>query len=342
MKAILVSSKDIRVVSVKTPTLKTPRDVLIKVKAVGLCGSDIQRIKAIQKNSTTTAILGHEVAGEIVKIGEEVKNFKKGDRVVIEPLINCAKCRFCRSGNYQLCSNLKSVGKNLDGGFAEYIVVPNDKILKLERGISYEVGVLLDSLAVCVHAFNMAEGVEICKIAVIGDGSIGRICTLLADYYKKAKDIYIFGKHIEKKDFSSRRIKIINPLIASNFDGFRNYFDVVFECVGREQSNSLDLAVDLVKPKGKIVVLGVFPENYLAMLNVRKLFVKEATLVGSNSYGYYKGKKEINEALKILNKNALDLKGLVTHILPLSQFEKGIWYFENKEISKAIKIVFIP
>jgi 2-desacetyl-2-hydroxyethyl bacteriochlorophyllide A dehydrogenase len=341
MRAIRIS-KDIKIVSIKAPVLKNPMDVLIKVKAVGLCGSDVQRIENIQKNSkANNIILGHEIAGEIVRIGGKVKNLRKGDRVAIEPLINCGKCRFCKSGNYQLCSNLKSIGKNLNGGFAEYVVVPSDKVFRLGKKVSYEEGVFLDSLAVCVHALHIAEGVKDQKVAIVGDGTIGRICALLADYYK-AQIVNIFGKHAEKRDFNPRKIKIINLTLSDSLNSLENYFDVVFECVGRGQSYTLNLAIDLVKPRGKIVVLGVFPENYLATLNVRKLFIKEAMLLGSNSYGCYRGKKEIKEASEILNKNVLDLKRLITHALPLSQFEKGIWCFKNKKISKAIKIVFIP
>jgi len=331
MKAILLS-KTIKLAVVKTPSIKTKDDVLVKVQAVGLCGSDVHKIRETQENSIINSpILGHEIAGKVIKVGSRVKSFTRGDRVVIEPLINCSKCCYCKSGNYQLCTKLKSLGKDLDGGFAEYVVAPENKIFKLEKKVSYEEGVLFDPLAVCIHAFNLAGEVKDCKIAIIGDGTIGRICAQLAEYYK-AQNVTIVGKHIKKRGFSQ----------IDKFGSLKNYYDVVFEAVGRGQSETLNLAIDLVKPKGKVIVLGVFPENYLANLNVRKLFIKEGELMGSNSYGCYKGKKEIFEALEILNKKVLNLKQLITHTLPLSRFEEGIRLFANKKTSNAIKIVFLP
>ena len=342
MKAILVSNKSIKLITTETPTIKSENEVLIEVKAVGLCGSDIHRIRKIQENSISNfTILGHEIAGKVVETGKRVKSFSRGDRVVVEPLISCSKCYYCKSGNYQLCTKLKSLGKDLNGGFAEYVIVPACKAFKLEKKTSYEEGVLFDPLAVCIHTFNLAEGIKDHKVAIIGDGTIGRICLQLAEYYQ-VQNVTIIGKHIKKRDFTSKKIHVINFNRANKLNNLKDYFDVVFESVGRKQSETLNLAIDLVKPKGKIIVLGVFPENYKANLSVRKLFIKEGEIIGSNSYGCYKGKKEVLEALEILNKNVLNLKQLITHTLPLSQFEKGIKLFENKETSKAIKIVFLP
>lgn len=342
MKAILVSNKSIKLITSKTPTIKSENGVLIEVKAVGLCGSDIQRIKEIKENSISNfTILGHEIAGRVMEVGKKVKSFSRGDRVVVEPLINCSKCYYCKSGNYQLCTKLKSLGKDLNGGFAEYVIVPGNKVFKLEKRITYEEGVLFDSLAVCIHAFNLTGGIKDHKVAIIGDGTMGRICLQLAEYYQ-AQNVTMIGKHIKKRDFTSKKILVINFDQMNRPDNLKNYFDVVFESVGRRQSETLNLAIDLVKPKGKIIVLGVFPENYKANLNVRKLFIKEGEIIGSNSYGRYKGKKEILEALEILNKKVLNLKQLITHTLPLSRFEEGIRLFENKKTSNAIKIVFLP
>lgn len=342
MKTILVSNKSIRLKTTKTPTIKSDNEVLIEIKAVGLCGSDIQRIRKIHENSVRNfTILGHEIAGRIIEIGKKVKNYSRGDRVAVEPLINCSKCYFCKSGNYQFCTHLKSLGKNLNGGFAEYVVVPADKVFKLGRRVSYNEGALLDSLAVCVHAFNLAGGVKNKKIAIIGDGTIGRTCFQLAQH-NDARSVILIGKHIQGKDSGFKKFAVLSLSERDKLKNLREHFDIVFESVGRRQNRTLNMAVDLIKPKGKIVVLGVFPEKYLLKLNGRKLFIKEGKLIGSNSYGCHRGKREILEALEILNKKTLNLKQLITHTLPLSRFEEGIRLFENKKTSNAIKIVFSP
>lgn len=337
MKAIFISDNNIRITDCKSPVIKNENEVLIKVKAVGLCGSDIQRIKKIQAGFIVNPpILGHEIAGEVAAIGSQVKKIKMGDRVVVKPLTGCMKCFFCKSGNYQLCTSLKSLGKNLDGGFAQYITVPENNLVKLDKKISHEEGTLLDPLAVCIHAMNIIGGLRDKKIAIIGDGTIGRICCELAEYYH-VQNVTLIGKHIQEID-SNGLMTAINSAAKDKLSPLRNCFDVVFETVGRDQNTTLNLSIDLIKPMGKIIVLGVFPENYLANLNVRKLFIKEGSLTGSNSYG----KKEFEEAAKILNRKVLSLQQLITHILPLSQFKKGVTFFENKQTSRAIKIVFIP
>jgi len=342
MKAVLISDK-ILFQDVPTPKLKTNNEVLLKVKAAGLCGSDFYKISDIkQKRVKKSSILGHEIAGEVVKKGTKITNVSLGDRVVVEPLINCSQCKYCKLGSYQLCSNLKSLGKELDGGFAEYVVVPAENLFKLGNDVSYKEGVLLDSLAVCLHASNLAGGYRNKQVAVVGDGTMGVLTAKLAEY-QKSKNIVLVGKNIDRlRQIISSEVSLCDSENKSLLDKVSEKFDVVIEAVGRKNNKTIDQCINLVGPGGEIIVLGVFPEGYLVKVNARKLFFKEAKIVGCNSYGYFRGSKEIQQAAKLLNSKKLGLERLITHFLPLKDFSKGLELFKNKRRSGAIKIVFHP
>ncbi|OGM26647.1 hypothetical protein A3D00_01065 [Candidatus Woesebacteria bacterium RIFCSPHIGHO2_02_FULL_38_9] len=325
MKAIIISRK-IQLKEIPDPHLVSTYDVMIKVKATGLCGSDVQRIhKILKREINIHPVLGHEIAGEVIKVGENVKHIKVGDRVAVEPIINCNNCHFCKSGNYQFCLNIKALGKNINGGFAEYIVVPAQNAHKLNPKITYTSGSLLDVISVCVHCMNLAGGFSNKKIAIVGDGSVGMTCMKLALYHK-AKSVFLVGK----KTLRKRILK------------HKGSFDLVIEAVGRRNSETLNLAIELVRIKGKVIVLGVYPNGFLLHLNARSLFFKEINLVGSNSYACFKGKKEIKTALKLLNGSKIDFGSIITHTLPLSKFKEGLKLFENKNTSHAKKVIFIP
>jgi len=344
MKAILVSNK-IYIADIPRPKLSTERDVLVKVMASGLCGSDVQRIGMIKKRVMLKKhlILGHEITGKIVKVGSKIEHdLKVGDKVVVEPLINCLKCLYCKTGNYQFCVKLKSLGKSLNGGFTEYVVVPSRNVYRLGFNIPYNTGVLIDSLAACIHASNLAGHFKDKNVAIIGDGTMGRICVELAKL-QNAKRIVLIGKNIKKtKDKSLLIIETIFYKDKKKLYNLENKFDVTLEAVGRKNSETLNLAINLSKPKGKIIVLGVFPEQFLLTLNARKLFIKEIVMIGSNSYSYSKGKKEIAEAVNLINNKKLKLDSLITHVLPLIKFKEGLELFRNKSQSRAIKVVFKP
>jgi len=327
MKAITLSKKgDIKYCNVITPRLKKGF-TKIKIISTGLCGSDIQKIvfDSLARKSLKTDILGHEFSGVIESI---ISNsiFKRGDRVAIVPII------FDKTFSI---INSVSLGKEFPGGFAQYCLVPIKNLRKIPENISFDLAALADVVAVSLHGYNLSGKPRNKKTLVIGDGAIALSMAILLK--TKKNEVFLLGKNTKNLHIATKLgIKPLTNLKRSDF------FDFVFECVGRSQDNTLETSIKAIKSKGMIVVLGVFKKDYKTLLCLRNLFFKEAAIIGSNSYEVSPTRDDFSEALKFISQNKAKFSKLITHILPLKDFNKGLSLIKNRKETGAIKIIFHP
>ncbi|MEM3373562.1 MAG: alcohol dehydrogenase catalytic domain-containing protein, partial [Candidatus Anstonellales archaeon] len=302
MKA--VTFEDVRKIEYKeVPDIVIPQPnwVKIRVHSAGLCGSDLQKILSYKspREYLHTFILGHEISGTIEECGSAVEGFNNGDRVAIEPLIPCKNCEACHDGKYELCNNLKTIGKDYPGGFAEYTCAPYTNLFLLPDNMTFNEGALIDPVAVTLHCVHQGEIKNNKSVAIIGDGTIGLCCLQVAKNYKT--NLTIIGKHKKNLDLAISLGAMEAFLFEEVKENSRlnNKFDYVIECVGRKQSDTIRLAIDLAKPSGTIIVAGVYDFNYVGKIPLRKLFYKEVKLIGSNSYSIYKDEKEFSMSLRL-------------------------------------------
>jgi len=315
--------------------------VKVKVKAVGLCGSDIQKITSNDNPSNYSGIevLGHEFSGCIEEVGISSNGLKVGDRVVVNPLIPCYSCNLCKEKQYQLCTNLNAIGRTVQGAFAEYVAAPSKNIRKISERLSYETAALTDVVAVAIHNYHLSDSPKNKDILIYGDGPIAITCLQIYKEYRNK--ISLIGKH--KKNLELSKLFGATPVEISGVNELKsNNYDMVIESVGRNQEDTIRQAIRLVKPKGKIIVTGVFEKGYEGKIPFRDLFYKEAILLGSNSYSIQDNKNEFDIALEMLEKKVIDLSEIITHILPLKKFNEGLKLIKNKEKSGAIKIIYKP
>ncbi len=293
----------------------------IRVKCCGLCGSDITKILSdkMARISINKQIWGHEFSGIVDEI-KNSNNFKKGDRVVVQPLV------FDKDKDI---TKAKSLGKEYNGGFSEYALVPINNLFKIPKNLSFELSCLVEPVAVCIHAKNLVKIEKDSKILVIGDGAIGILMSLVLK--DSCKDVYIKGKN-------KKNLEIANKLGIKIFNKNNVKYDFILETVGRKQDSTLSDAISLILPKGKIIVLGVFNKNYINKLNLRNLFFKEASIIGSNCYN---GSRDFYEALKFVEKNKNKLNKIITHKPKLRDFDKALTIIKNKRYEAVIKILLI-
>ncbi|MFW6238679.1 MAG: alcohol dehydrogenase catalytic domain-containing protein, partial [Halanaerobiales bacterium] len=174
MRAVrLFAPGDVRCVEVEKPEIEESDDIIIKVKACGVCGSDIERV--MEKGAHEMPLtIGHEFAGEVQEVGTGVKKFQPGDRVTIMPLIPCGECDYCKIGEYVLCEDYSYYGSRIDGAMAEYIRVKANNTLKLPLDVNYEMGAMTDPISVALHAVRKLDKIEAGQTAaVFGMGPIG-------------------------------------------------------------------------------------------------------------------------------------------------------------------------
>ncbi len=181
MKAALVTDVEkVSIEEIERPVIKDD-EVLIKVKTVGVCGSDLHLFRGTHAFRKPPAILGHEIAGEVVEIGKRVRNLKVGDRVTVEPQYGCGECEFCRKGLINLCTKKIVPGTaKWIGVFVEYFNAPEKTVYKLNDSVSYPMGTMIEPLAVAVRGFRRATVKEKDCVVILGSGTIGLLCLVVA------------------------------------------------------------------------------------------------------------------------------------------------------------------
>jgi len=327
MKAVVLHKiGDLRLEEVPAPGAPGPDEVKVRVKNVGVCGSDVHYYKRGRIGDFVVEkpmILGHETGGEVVEVGSAVKRLKVGDKVAMEPGIPCRKCEFCKTGKYNLCQTIFFWATPPDhGSLAEYVIHPADFCFKLPEGVSTAEGSMIEPLAVGVHACNLARVKGGSSAAVLGAGPIGLLAMQVALAYGAATAI--------ATDVSPSRLALaqslgaaltINPAkedvvkrVMEATDG--KGVDLVLECSGAAQA--ITQAVDLVKPGGTIVWVGMThpPE---VPLNQVKLIVKEI-----RTQGVFRYANAYPTAVNLVAAGRIRLAPLITARFPFARAIEAI------------------
>lgn len=330
MKALQYFAKqDLRFGDLPEPQINQ-NEVLMQIKKVGICGTDLHIYNG-GMHVPTPLVLGHEFVGEIVKAGERVTNVRVGDVAVAEHAIGCGKCSYCHVGKRNLCKTPTVIGLHKQGALAEYIALPADLVFKLPPELSYDEGVLVEPLSIAVYAVRKA-GVNVGdQIAVVGQGPIG----LLVDFVAKASGGTLFGfdKHDTRLSYAKEHGYIYKGFnIAS--DGYMQHFrdeaidgaDIVFEAVGSD--TSAKLALDLARPGGKVIVLGVFEHDVI--INMMAIVRKELQVMGSWTCVF-----SFEETMLLMKSQKLDTASLITHRY---KFDDAVKAFQEASTDKSGRI----
>lgn len=338
MKAVQVpNAHTLSIIEQPQPSIEKSNEVLVKVKRVGICGSDMHIYHGTNPLATYPRVVGHEVAGEVVEVGAEVSNVKVGDHVVVEPINYCGTCYACRKGRPNVCEELSVFGVHEDGGMREFIVLPEKQLHSVNRDLSWDEIVMAEPYTIGAQAIWRGDVQEGDNVLIQGCGPIG-ICIL-----KLAK---IAGATVYMTDLNKERLEfakdsgadvVINAAEESVKDRVMELTDnkgpnIVIDAVGMPAT--VELSIDLVSPAGSVVVLG-FDErpSALPQLPITK---KEITIVGSRLQTHQFGK-----VVDLLNSGKLKSDGLLTHFFPLENVKEAFDFVEQNpdKVRKAL-IVF--
>jgi 2-desacetyl-2-hydroxyethyl bacteriochlorophyllide A dehydrogenase len=315
----------------------SPHEVLIKVRSAAICGSDLHLYKGKHPSVSLPSAVGHELAGEVIRVGSEVTALSEGDRVTIEPVINCGNCYYCQRGDYHLCVNISFQYRKGQGAFSEYFYAPENRTYKLPDSISYDEGTLIEPVSVALHAVKKS-GIRIGQSSIVfGAGAIGQIISLLlrnlTGYKPYIADINDF--RVQKAiDLGANGIFLhkeldTNKLIMSLTGNLG--FDHAYEAVGVEAA--LVQALQGVKKGGKVTLLGIFEEMY-PKIPVNLFVQREITLSGSQGYAW-----DFQDSINLVAEGKINLKELITSRLPLDQLQAGFNLLcqpDNKQIKLLI------
>ncbi len=344
--AVLFGIDDLRVIEKEIPKIKDVNDILIKVRACAICGSDLNIIKSPWAGAPPFGdyIPGHEYAGEVAEVGRNVTEFKKGDRVVTQVHKGCMCCDNCIKGQYTSCLNYGDTGKGhrtygitVNGGFAEYAVNHSTTLYKLPDNIDFPAATIVTTAGTALFAMDLAGSfITGEKIIVFGPGPIGLMLVQLLKAYG-ASNVILIGTRDSRLELGKKLgadftimykgKKLIENLLELN-NG--NMFDLVFDCAGAEQAVNVGLSI--LKKNGKLILVGFYKEKITLDLN--KLAMDSISIIGVRG----EGNRSCGRIIELAGQNKIDLSSIITHEFNLNDINHAMSVYK-KRFQDAIKVV---
>ncbi len=333
--AVIYSPGDVRVIDIDIPKPNTG-EVLIKVKACGVCGTEYTLFKG-GYYANYPVVLGHEYAGEIAEVGPEVHNLKPGDRVMVDPNIVCHRCDFCRMGSEHLCENLLTIGIHINGGNAEYSLVPETNVYKLAENMTLEQGAFCEPLACVIRGFEVGPVQLGDTVLVLGAGSIGNMVMQCAARAGAANIIVSEPIELRRKiAFENGATHIINPTQQDLSEEVKKIkrigADVVFECAGKPSVQTA--AIALVRKGGTVVLFGVSPKGEKIEICPFDVNENEIRITGS-----FNNPNTQAQAHQMLASNMIRVDNLVSHRIPLNKYPEVFNIFGRADSLKTMVIM---
>ncbi len=332
MKAmVLTGIRQMEMRVVPDPKIINDTDVLIKMERVGVCGSDIHYYTTGKIGSQVVEYpfaVGHEGAGTVVEIGSAVKNVKVGDEIAIEPAMPCWNCDQCNVGRPHTCRNLKFLGcpGQAEGCLSEYLVMPETSCFKLADNMILDDGALSEPLAIGVYAVKQSIPMKNAAIGILGFGPIG-MSVLLPAQSMGAKSIFVTDRINERLEMA-RKLGVnyaANPykedVVTEVAKLEPHMLDVVFECCGQQEA--LDNAIDLLKPGGKLMTIGI-PEFDNWQFSADKARRKEITFANVRRQNH-----ALEPTLEMMENKVFDAHQMVTHRFKFEQTKEAFDLVDN-------------
>ena len=294
--------------------------ILIKTGAAVICTSDLNDIRENPFKIPLPVVMGHEAAGTVAEVGRGVKGFRPGDRVAAHPVHPCGRCPNCLNGVGHLCSNMGHLGLNMQGAFAEYFVVSEDRARKVPADMPFHQAALAEPVCVCLEALAQARLKKGSSLLIFGDGPFGALTAILAQALPGVR-VVIVGHHDFRLAFAKGAVAVNSRKTpdlpgelrkASGSDG--GDFDAAILCVGR--ADAVQLGLEMLKPKGRLVVFSAIAG--LTPVDLFRVHVRELEIVGACN-----DDNRFDEAVMRLADPALDLGRLVTHRFPIEEYRRA-------------------
>lgn len=320
-----------------------PDDVLVRVKACGICGSDVHGMDGSSGRRRPPIIMGHEAAGVIEKIGANVTGWKFGQRVTFDSTVYCGTCAFCKTGKINLCNNRRVLGVSCEdyrqhGAFAEFVVVPQRILYRLPDELPFEHAAFVEPLSIAVHAAHRAHVAAHETVVVVGAGMIGLLqiqvlraygCSRIIAVDVAPEKLEMARKLGATETINSASSSVVEDILQRT-DG--RGVDLSFECVGI--GATIDIAVRAVRKGGRITLIGNISPS--VALPLQAVVTRELTINGScASCGEYP------ECLELMAAGAVNVAPLTSAVVPLADGAKWFERLYQKEAG-LLKVILTP
>lgn len=329
MKSAFVTAvEEVSLREIERPSIKDD-EVLIRVKTVGVCGSDLHLFKGTHAFRRPPAILGHEVAGEVVEVGPAVTRCKVGDRVTVEPQYGCGECEYCQRGLVNMCARKVVPGTDKwIGVFVEYFNAPERTIHKLADSVSFKMGTMIEPLAVAVRALRRATVREKDCLVILGAGSIGLLALVVARQYGYKQivctDTAPFNREMALKHGATLALDPLTEDVVARVKELTGGKGADLCLVAAGAPNIVDTACACTRKQGEIGLIAMITEkipfySYTMVYN-------EQTMYGAMTYS----SDDFAEAAALVN-GGLDLNDFITQTMELSQAQRALDVLARKK-----------
>lgn len=325
MKAVVVDSPDrVSYREVPAPAVG-PDDVLVRSREAGLCRTDIEMMTGLFTDPHWVrfpVIPGHEWAGTVVEVGTDVEKVKVGDRVVCEGFITCNSCRRCKGGQTQWCERIEALGFTRPGGYAELVAVPEQVVHVLPAHASFDAGVLVEPASVVLHGLEKARPEPGEAVGVIGVGTLGALAIALLRLQSPSR-IVAYGVREEELELATR-LGATEVVLAHDRLSVGGELDLVVETAGAVAA--VELATQLCRPGGRVVLLGIAGEGRTVTLASDLLVGKDMAMYGSIAYPASVWSRVVG----LITDRVLDLDSIVTHRFPVKEFDDAVRLMDDR------------
>jgi 2-desacetyl-2-hydroxyethyl bacteriochlorophyllide A dehydrogenase len=316
-----------------------PGEILLRVVGCGVCGTDVHLAAGEIPLAKPPVVLGHEIAGEIFDLGAGVGGFEKGETVVVDPVVGCGQCKWCREGQTNLCGSPTIIGYVRSGGFCQYLTVPADKVCRVSPKLGPKGGILVETLACVVHGYERLDPRPGHTVLIVGAGTVGLLWLQLLKHS--------LTTYIVQADLVASRVAAAKQLGANVAvtigekklgDHLREHgipdFDIIVDATGNPQA--IADALPFLGKRGKFMIFGVCPEEGHIQISPYEMFLKEQTILSSKM-----PPQSFDTSIALINAGVIDCETLVNRTLPLAQMGDALRMFVEEK-DKAIKMMINP
>lgn len=333
--AVFYEKNDLRIEELEKPEVK-PGEVLIKVMACGICGTDVHIFNGDEGAAKTPphTVLGHEFSGVVESVGEGVCDIKPGDRVCVDPNKLCNECYYCKSGIGHFCENMIGIGTTVNGGFSQYCAVPQSQVYKIADTTSFEQAAMAEPVACCVHGIDMCNISCGDTVAVIGGGMIGMIMLQLARISGAGKLIML--EPVAEKREAAKRLgadlcidsvnEDVSKVLAEN--GI-DRISTVIECVGKVAT--MELAIKIAGKNSTVMMFGLTAPEDKMTIKPFEIFKKEIVLKASFINPYTQ-----KRAIELIDNKKIDVSSIVHAVEPLERLSEILANPAERAMGKVI------
>ncbi|MCI9657953.1 MAG: zinc-binding alcohol dehydrogenase family protein [Lachnospiraceae bacterium] len=330
MKAVQIASPEqLKIVDVEKPVIDNRNNVLIRMTAAGICGSDVGIYHGTNAAATYPRIIGHEMVGRVAEIGASVTGLKVGDRVIVNQVTSCGECYPCRMGRGNVCDHLAVRGVHIDGGYQEYIAVPEADCYLLPDSLSDEDAVMIEPTTIAIQSCTRAQLEKDDMLLILGAGALGstvlKIARQMCDHIIVA-DILDNKLEAAKENGAKYTIHVLKEDLEEKVREYTNGRGATVSIDASGTSDSLMKLLRATGNAGRVMVMGFST----APIEINQFLItsKELDVRGSRLQN-----KRFGDAIRLIQEGKLDLKGSVSHTFPLTKAQEAFDFVDSRDPS---------